>query len=265
VVQYPLKISVSLSSHVETRLDTLQASKGTPYNEFSPTTRQDVQAAPKESPDADCLERQVELQTLRSVNSASLLERRYQSFYLWCKSGFVNSGQCNKSKTLESCQRCQRLRKLCSPRQKKASPNALSGTFESNATQVLTSERVVSRLRKRNYWDTFDSPPSPLGIAEALLHLDGSVEYAREFEAQEGDGSSDVENGERTKFLYELMGYDKTQRPEYMRSRRTAREAAHPLSLDKAWRSYTESERDQAVKRVIESYDYRYSSTISER
>lgn len=59
--------------------------------------------------------------------------------------------------------------------------------------------------------------------------------------------------------LSELMGYDiKRQRSEYMRVRRIAEKAVHPLSLGRAWRRFSSLERDESISKVRDIFDYRY-------
>lgn len=66
------------------------------------------------------------------------------------------------------------------------------------------------------------------------------------------------ENGKLTRSLSELMGFNpKTQRAEYMTNRRSAKKAAYPLLLDRAWHRYSQRERDSAVERVFLAFSGR--------
>jgi hypothetical protein len=62
------------------------------------------------------------------------------------------------------------------------------------------------------------------------------------------------------KSLFELKGLSDGGRAENMTLRRLAKQAAEPLELDRAWRKYSKSEREQAVSRVIQFFRERYRS-----
>lgn len=66
------------------------------------------------------------------------------------------------------------------------------------------------------------------------------------------NSSDSDENVKLTSSLSELMGFNpKTQRAVYMTNRRSAKKAAYPLLLDRAWQRYSQRERDGAVERVF--------------
>jgi hypothetical protein len=168
---------------------------------------------------------------------------------------------------MEACQRCLRLGKLCFPRAQAAFSGPPGDTREAGAMQWQESALVDSPTANRNRTEKLRPPALTLDTAEALLNLD--VAYGaygpdvaprrkQSLKVLNGDRVGTLENGETKNQLAELMGYNsKSQRPEYMKSRRLARKTALPLCLDRAWRLYSKNERNDAVARVFRAFESR--------
>lgn len=174
-----------------------------------------------------------------------------------------DSFQCVVSKAAESCSRCFKRDKVCIPRGWNEEPDRLPRVLESKAVLLGKGTDIVLPTSERICTETFSLPSlAPNGIAEALLDFTPPYNYGRGMETPDEDtlkANSDLDNGEPRKPLSELMGFDpKFQRSEYMKNRRLARKAAHPLLLNQAWRRYSKEDRRDAVIRVFRAFSSKY-------
>ena len=161
------------------------------------------------------------------------------------------------SQTTRSCNRCLQLRKTCLPRK---TPVPRCTTPESTAPireviPIQTGPKIRTDSAAVHQADVDDSAPRfNITLPEHRLDLLRPMDI----DNLNATGSDD-EFVEAKRSLPELMGYDpKKQRAEYMASRRSAKEAAYPLLLDKAWTRYSQLERDGAVDRVFRAFNARY-------
>jgi hypothetical protein len=166
--------------------------------------------------------------------------------------------KCVKSQTGNECLRCEKLGKTCHPRLPVGSSLSLTETPPVDTSHSTMSDTAFSSTRR--------VPRDASSGGSAVLHETPSspnVDQDTMTGHDEQDPSEvprDSNGNLRLKtMLSEQMGYDvKTQRAEYMKARSIAKRAAEPLFLDKPWKSYSISDRHEAVNRVFESFHSRY-------